>query len=143
MTTVTFTVYGLPAAQGSKRHVGRGIMVESSKNLKPWREAVKHAALDAGGYLGICPLELTVTFYFPRPKSHYRSGKHAGVLKADAPRFKGSMPDLSKLIRATEDAITDSGLWKDDALVAQVRATKEYSGDFMGAVVSISEIGED
>lgn len=39
--------YGTPAPQGSKRHVGRGVMIESSKNLKPWREAVKYAALAA------------------------------------------------------------------------------------------------
>ena len=36
-----FTVHGLPAPQGSKRHVGKGVMVESSKYVKPWREAVK------------------------------------------------------------------------------------------------------
>ena len=140
MTTVRFTVHGLPAAQGSKRHVGRGIMVESSKNLKPWREAVKHAALDAGGYLGLCPLELTVTFYFPRPKSHYRTGKHAGVLKDDAPKYKASAPDVDKLVRSSCDAISDSGVWKDDALVSHVIATKEYSDRFMGAVVTIKEI---
>ena len=29
MTPVEFEVVGLPAAQGSKRHVGNGVMVES------------------------------------------------------------------------------------------------------------------
>ena len=48
---ITIRVYGTPAPQGSKRHVGRGVMVESSKKVKPWREAVKQAALDLiGGY---------------------------------------------------------------------------------------------
>ena len=36
------TVEGIEAApQGSKRHVGRGIMIESSKRVKPWRDAVR------------------------------------------------------------------------------------------------------
>lgn len=38
--TRRFAVFGLPAPQGSKRHVGEGRMVESSKRVKPWRRQV-------------------------------------------------------------------------------------------------------
>ena len=46
---IAFDVFGLPGPQGSKRFVGRtktgrGLMVESSAKVKPWREAVKWAA---------------------------------------------------------------------------------------------------
>lgn len=41
---VEFFVPGRPAPQGSKRHVGHGIMVESSRDLGPWRERVALAA---------------------------------------------------------------------------------------------------
>ena len=34
---------GVPAPQGSKRHVGGGRLVESSKKVKPWRRAVNAA----------------------------------------------------------------------------------------------------
>src|ERR1700676_3259288 len=34
------TVRGIPAPQGSKRHVGGGRMIEMSKAVGPWREAV-------------------------------------------------------------------------------------------------------
>lgn len=34
-----FEIPGRPAAQGSKRHVGGGRMIEQSKYLKPWRTA--------------------------------------------------------------------------------------------------------
>ena len=47
MTRVEFTVLGVPAPQGSKRHVGRGVLVESSNALGPWRDAVAWAARDA------------------------------------------------------------------------------------------------
>ena len=36
---IEIKVIGLPAPQGSKRHVGHGVMIESSNNVKPWREA--------------------------------------------------------------------------------------------------------
>ena len=36
------------------------------------------------------------------------------------------MPDLSKLIRSTEDALTDAGVWTDDARVVEVVARKVY-----------------
>ena len=48
---IQIIAYGLPAPQGSKRfvgmHGGRGVMVESSRRVKPWREIVHAAALAA------------------------------------------------------------------------------------------------
>jgi Holliday junction resolvase RusA-like endonuclease len=39
------------------------------------------------------------------------------------------MPDLSKLIRSTEDALTDAGVWTDDArVVAYHQPRKVYAG---------------
>ena len=35
---LSFVVLGSPVGQGSKRHVGNGVMMESPK-LKPWRLA--------------------------------------------------------------------------------------------------------
>ena len=37
---------GDPAPQGSKSHVGNGVMIESSKRVKPWRRQVAAAARD-------------------------------------------------------------------------------------------------
>ena len=43
---VTFRVEGMAAApQGSKRHVGKGVMIESCKAVKPWRLLVAQAAM--------------------------------------------------------------------------------------------------
>ena len=54
MTFLRINVLGTPAPQGSKRHVGRGIMVESSRLVGPWREAVKAAV--AATYPGLEPI---------------------------------------------------------------------------------------
>lgn len=123
MTSFEFTVYGRPAPQGSKRPVGRrnngsAIMIEMSGYVKPWREAVKAAALQAyTGPMIETAVLLNVTF----------------TLKAPAKMPKGRIwptttPDLSKMIRSTEDAITDAGVWRDDALVVACLARKLYPG---------------
>lgn len=44
---IAFDVYGEPAPQGSKRHVGGGRMIESSAKVKPWRQDVVAAAREA------------------------------------------------------------------------------------------------
>ena len=54
MTNLRNEVLGTPAPQGSKRHVGGGRMVESSKLVGPWREAVKAAV--AAAYPGLEPI---------------------------------------------------------------------------------------
>ena len=138
MTLFRCVVYGLPAPQGSKRHVGKGIMVESSKNVAPWREAVKQAALVvlADGQGGLespldGPLIVTMEFVLPRPKS----------AKPDARPDK--RPDLSKLIRAAEDALTDAGVWADDARVVTCNASKWYVGpgcERPGMIVTVSRV---
>ena len=46
MSELVVVVYGVPAPQGSKRHVGHGILVESSKKLRPWRDAVRWTTAD-------------------------------------------------------------------------------------------------
>lgn len=112
-------VYGNPAPQGSKRFVGmvagHGMMIESSKKVKPWREAVKHAALLERDYAPPLDEPLIVRMVFTMPKP------------ASAPKRRRiwpmRTPDLSKLIRSTEDALTDSGVWKDDARVVEYSRT--------------------
>lgn len=158
--SLRIVVYGQPAPQGSKRHVGRGVMVESSKALKPWREAVKWAALESvrltmdehdvrpirAGVLDGA-LAVQMVFTFTRPRGHYGTGRNAAFLRPSAPRFPQGPPDLSKLVRATEDAITDAGVWRDDARVVTCHAHKVYSDslhpdalDVPGAVVRIEQV---
>ncbi len=141
---IVITVHGIPAPQGSKNVNRYGATYEVSKRVKPWREAVKFAALGViEGYAGWVPMDgpltLYVIFYFDRPKSHYRTGRNAHLLRDAAPAYPQGAPDLSKLIRSTEDALTDSGVWKDDSRVVEVRARKRYvSGAITrGAVITV------
>lgn len=145
MSRITFQVYGDPGPQGSKTRSRYGAVYESSKKVLPWREAVKAAALDAAprhGWVQIqrgTPVRLTVTFQHARPAAHYGTGRNAGALKPSAPKYKATAPDLSKLIRATEDALTDVGIWADDAIVASIDARDVYHGH-SGAEITIETL---
>lgn len=121
----TFVV-GDPAPQGSKRHVGRGILVESSQRVKPWRADVREALRAAAPISG--PVAISFVFYFARPASHYGTGRNAGVLKVGAPARPTSrrLGDVDKLCRSTLDAITSAGVIADDDEVVELFASKRY-----------------
>ncbi len=136
MTGLTIKVVGIPAPQGSKtgftnKYTGRVVLVESSKKAKPWRHDVKAAALEARQAVGhetfTGPVTVEMQFYFEHPKAHYRTGRLANLLRPNAPFWKSTIPDLSKLVRACEDALTDAGVWRDDALVVEMTVAKAYS----------------
>ncbi len=136
-----FRVYGTPGAQGSKRHVGRGILVESSNKVKPWRSDVKAAAETAlpgdwTPYDG--PITVQVVFVFTRPKSHYGTGRNADQIRDAAPTrpIGRNTGDLDKLQRSTFDALTAAGVWADDSQITDVIAMKMY-GRRPGALISI------
>ena len=131
-------VRGIPAAQGSKRHVGNGRMVESSRAVGPWREAVRAETQRAmNGHLpAFGPVHVEAFFYLPRPKSHYRTGRNAHLLRPSAPRYPFGKPDVDKLARAVLDGLTAGGAWRDDSQVVRLLAIKEYGIDVVGAVIT-------
>lgn len=125
---ITLQVYGSPAPQGSKKFVGiakstgRGILVESSKRVKPWRQDVKAAAeiVRAGAEPLDGNLVMRMVFTVPKPKS-------APKTRRTYPNVK---PDVSKLARSTEDALVDAGLIRDDArIVGYDRLWKVYPNE--------------
>lgn len=138
---VEIRVYGMPGPQRSKRLVGRdghdrGILVESSSKVKPWRQAVKYAALEASARVG-GPVEVQMIFTLPKPKNAPKTRR----------TWPSSRPDLSRLVRSTEDALTDAGTWDDDARVVRCVASKVFAGegpdalDRPGAVIRMQEAG--
>jgi len=134
-----FSVQGIePAPQGSKTHVGNGIMRESCVRVKPWRFAVSQAALETGHEMLTGPVYVGITFLFPRLKSHYNT---KGIIKPNAPFHKISKPDIDKLCRSTLDGITGV-LLKDDSQVASLIATKQYAneGEHIGAIITINPL---
>jgi crossover junction endodeoxyribonuclease RusA len=141
MNSLTFVVHGLAAPQGSKRSLGNGILVESSKAVKPWRQDVKHAALAClpADWDATAPMALSVVFRFKRPQAHI--GKRG--LKPSAPVHctSGRHGDLSKLVRSTEDALTGV-LCDDDRQIVTMNVSKRYTVDDepQGAIITVTTL---
>lgn len=150
MAELVIVVCGTPAPQGSKRAFvgksGRAHVIESSHyRVKSWRQAVideVRSELPLDGPL-TGPLEVSMVFYLKRPQSHYRTGRNAHLLRDTAPACPSGKPDLSKLARSTEDALTDAGLWADDAQVVRYRGLAKRWGthaQLPGAVIRVREL---
>ena len=138
-------VPGVAAPQGSKKGFSRAgstrvQMVESSARVKPWRESIRAAALAEMGddWTPIDgPVEVTITYYLPRPKSHYGTGRNAGQLKPTVPLAHTTKPDIDKLDRAVLDALTSAGVWRDDSQVWSLYPVKLYADDAPVTVIRI------
>jgi crossover junction endodeoxyribonuclease RusA len=104
-------------------------MIESSKHLRPWRALVSGEAAEAmNGLRPLAgPLNISLTFRFPRPKKHYRTGRHAHELRPDAPTFHAIAPDTDKLCRSIFDSLKDAAAILDDGQIASVHAWKVYA----------------
>ena len=153
---VSFIVFGRPQQRGSKRAVlipkrgggwlernGRPVVAARDMNerSKDWMALVAAAGRDAyQGDLLTGPIRLSVVFYFRRPRSHYGKGRNAEKLKESAPQRHAQSPDLAKLMRALEDALTGQ-VWRDDRQVCwygDVR--REWTREQERAEVVIEEL---
>lgn len=154
---ITIRVLGTPAPGGSKNAValrrngryitqanGRPIIkvFDASKHGPVWRESVAAYGRIAMAAAGIPLLrEMVIVeseMYIARPRSHYRGKKNPHVLRDDAPAYPGSKPDLTKLWRSTEDALTGIVWEADEAIVGQ-RVVKRYADaeHAVGAVIRV------
>lgn len=118
---IRFFVDGKPAPQGSKRafKVGNRVnLVEMSKTLPEWRRRVTEAAKQAMGAKPptVAPIALTVIFRLPKPA------------KPKWP-IPATRPDLDKLLRSVNDAMTGI-VYVDDSQIVTIVAEKRYATNF-------------
>jgi len=128
---ISFTVLGRPQPQGSMKGFvlpgkdgkkPRAILTSDNTKMKPYRQQVGWAALDArakAGYAGLfaekqVAVGVEMKFYFEKPPSISKKRQHISV-----------KPDIDKICRSSIDAMTGV-LWADDAQIIQLIASKHY-----------------
>ena len=142
---LVINVTGRPITQGSKTRTRYGLRDDNAATLKPWRDNVRSAALDAlAGAIhpfGDTGVAVEITYRFERPRHHYRTGRNAHLLRDGAPRHPvaARSGDIDKLQRAVFDSLTEAGAWRDDAQVVDVRAIKTWCqpGQLPGAHIVV------
>lgn len=100
-------------------------VVDANPKVGKWKKHVARIAHEEyPGPIFDGFLRVTFVFYQPRPQDHYTStgklSKHG--IETPWPNVK---PDLTKFVRAAEDALTGL-VWLDDAIIVQQSARKEY-----------------
>jgi crossover junction endodeoxyribonuclease RusA len=123
---IHFVCFGRPQPQGSKtpwlpRYKGGAFVVgkngqpviatmDSNKKLKPWRQELRRAALEANRAVVVLerdvPVCVRLDFYLARPKSL--------PMRFERPTKK---PDIDKLTRAVFDSLTGTIITDDSQIV--------------------------
>jgi len=150
---IRIDVLGTPAPKGSARafynkRIGRAVLAQGSsktgeKKIKAWSAAVADAVLHTLGddyepFVNT-PLAVAIVFRLQRPKKHYRTGKHGGILRGDAPTMPALVPDVDKIARCTLDPLTGT-VFDDDSRIVELMVRKTYAkpGD-EGATILVRE----
>ena len=128
MTARSVFVPGVPQQKGNIIKGRWGGYHDANKALRPWMQAIVAGIHDAGWPPILHgPASVWMRFVFPRPKSHYGTGRNADRLKTSAPLLHTKAPDADKLMRSVLDALTESGALHDDAQVANWGGEKQYT----------------
>lgn len=139
-TPLHLIVNGIPKGQPRPRAFSRGGMtrVYDPGTAEGWKSQIAIAFKDGAPFDFTPfdgPVHLTIRFYFPRPKSHFRK---AGI-KDTAPSMVTTKPDADNAAKAVMDALTTLGLWQDDAQVTGLLVRKLYADGHPGAAIEIRE----
>jgi len=112
----SYRIPGTAIPQGSKSVTKTGLMFDSNKNLKAWRNhatetiakqhPLEHPILGA--------LAADIHIYLPKPKTVTRN-------------YPSVKPDIDKLARAILDSLTAAGAIKDDSLICELHISKTYT----------------
>lgn len=138
MTKTRFFVHGTPKGQPRPRAYSRGgkAGVYDPKTADEWKAMVGWEARRHEFDAGQAPVQVTLQFWMPRPKSHYG----AKGLKATAPRLHTAKPDSDNLAKGVLDMLTQMGYWRDDAQVVVLHVAKAY-GKVPGCDVLVEVLG--
>jgi len=137
-------VVGEPRAEPRPRFNSRTGSVYVPTSAHEWKRLIRLEVIKElirmggdGGVAGVQgrPWAAGFLFRLERPKSHYRQGRFAGLLRDAAPRCHLGKPDLDNLIKAAKDAVgawdgRPALLWTDDSQVDRYVGTprKRYCG---------------
>ena len=71
------------------------------------------------------PIHCVLHFYCKRPKSHYKTGKNAHLLKETSPKYNTNNKDLDNMVKFVLDALNEK-LYVDDCQIIEIQCKKLY-----------------
>lgn len=144
--TVQFLVAGQPMAKGDHTVAnvgGKTWLREKNAGVKSkWRDRAADVAREARGSLPMFdePLRVKLVVLVLHPLSHFTANLRDRGLKASAPRWPSSKPDLDKLQRSLGDAL-QGVLWRDDSQISTWLVMRRWA-DEIGILVEVTPEAE-
>lgn len=123
--TTTIRVFGEPKGQPRPRAfaIGGKARMYDPGTAEGWKARVAAAVAEARG--SVPPIEgpvgISVVFLMPRPKY---------LLKRTSPTGRVAhtgKPDADNMLKAVMDALTQIGVWRDDAQITDSTIVKRYT----------------
>ena len=142
---IEFMIPGEPKSQ--KRHR------TSFKNGRMWnydpsKQDKAYFSKFAQNYAPKTPLEspisIEVVCAFSRPKSHFGTGRNAGILKISAAINFVKKPDIDNCLKFVMDALQINKIWfADDCAINKVQIDKIYADEIApGTYIKIKNEGK-
>jgi len=116
---IVYEIPGKPLALKRHRHSGKKCYDPQKKEKKAYQWHIK--SLISGLFPAHSAIKLIVEYHMPIPKSYSKRRAKECLL-----RHHTKKPDLSNLIKFTEDALNGI-VWEDDSLISEIEARKFYS----------------
>ena len=136
---IHFTIPGKPKAKGRPRF-GNG-RAFTDKATQMYEAHARDSYLRA--YPNTPPTDkpvaVTITFYLPRPKNHYGTGKNSHIMKESAPKYPCKVPDIDNLIKSVLDGLNKFA-FEDDKQVIALTGYKFYAMTVPCVMVDINEM---
>jgi len=127
MKPIAFFIPGNP--KGLKRHrsytTRQGIHVNVDPSCEDKMDFLAKAMVHRPDEPSREPLALSLCCVFPRPKNHFRTGRHAGLLKSPSPYWYAGTPDLDNIVKFVGDAFNGI-FWHDDRQLVRVSVSSVY-----------------
>ena len=121
------TILGNPKAQQRHRHFRKGNFsgtYDPSEDHKANLLAQIYNKVPDIPFTG--PLKVELTFFFPRPKGHFGTGRNVGILKKSAPEWHTVKPDIDNTVKMVYDCLNRI-FWHDDSQICCAKNWKKYS----------------
>lgn len=140
---ICFVVYGNPIALKRHRTFRRGNFIG---RYDPSAEDKANFLAKCQEYRPARPLDgalrISVSCFFSRPKSHYKTSKREGTkLREDAPQYHTKTPDGDNLLKFVCDAL-NGVFWIDDKQICDSLVMKRYADDMPRIVVTVTQMSE-
>ena len=132
---MTIRAYGDPKAQprgrafAFKDKSGKATArVYNPKTAEGWKTLIAVAARPFTPTEPMAgPIQMDCTFIFQRPKAHFVANDRSRELKAKAPKWHISKPDVDNIWKVVMDCLKTLDFYHDDSQICQGRTEKRYT----------------